>query len=183
MAMTVQMRSESAVTERDQDAFGGSSIENGVTMIPFDLRQHDFQQELGTPARLYWRKESYHVAVHALSTFHNPLTYRVILAQGFYLDAQHQRRSCTPESQGVSTSQHMSHSVIRWACSLAVVCGVSLRHSALLFAALFWIPMTKSSLKRWLDAISAHLPPPRRGCSTGWRSPQPPRVTLTATTR
>jgi len=40
------------------------------------------------------------------------------------------------------------------------VCGVSLRHLALLFAALFLIPMTKSSMKRWIDAIGAHLPTP-----------------------
>ena len=183
MAITVQMRFESAVTEIYQDAFVGSSIEKGVTMSTFDLCQHDFQQELGTQARLYWRKESYHVDVHELSTFHNPITYRFILAQGFYLDAQNQRRSFTPEIQGVSTSQHMSHSVIRLACYLAVVCGVSLRHIALLFSALFLIPITKSSLKRWIDAIGAHLPPPRRCCSTCWRSPQPPNVTLTATTR
>jgi hypothetical protein len=160
MAITVQMRFESAVTEIYKDAFVGSSIENGVTMITFDLRQHDFQQELGTQARLYWRKESYHVDVHELSTFHNPITYRFILAQGFDLDAQNQRRSFTPESQGVSTSQHMSHSVIRLACYLAVVCGVSLRHIALLFSALFLIPITKSSIKRWIDAIGAHLPTP-----------------------
>src|SRR4029434_10493507 len=78
----------------------------------------------------------------------------------FYLDAQNQRRSFTPELQGVSTSQHMSHSVIRLACYLAVVCGVSLRHIALLFSALFLIPITKSSIKRWIDAIGAHLPTP-----------------------
>ena len=160
MAITVQMRFESAVTERYQDAFVGSSIENGMTMSTFDLRQHDFQQELGTQARLYWRKESYHVDVHELSTFHNPITYRFILAQGFYLDAQNQRRSFTPEIKGVSTSQHMSHSVIRLACYLAVVCGVSLRHIALLFSALFLMPITKSSIKRWIDAIGAHLPTP-----------------------
>src|SRR5207248_11407471 len=39
-------------------------------------------------------------------------------------------------------------------------CGVSLRHIALLFSALFLLPMTKSSIKRWIDAIGAHLPAP-----------------------
>ena len=58
MAITVQMQFESAVTEMYQDAFVGSSIENGVTIITFDLRQHDFQQELGTQARLWWRQAS-----------------------------------------------------------------------------------------------------------------------------
>ena len=160
MAVTVQMQFTSAVTEMYQDAFVGSSMENGTTIITFDLRQHDFQEELGPQTRLCWRKEAYHVDVHELSTFHNPITYRFIIAQGAYLDAQHRRRYFTPEIKGVSTSQHMSHSVIRLACYLAVVCGVSLRHIALLFAALFLIPITKSAIKRWIAAIGTHLPPP-----------------------
>src|SRR5919108_529714 len=160
MAVTVQMQFESAVTEMYQDAFVGSSIENGATIITFDLRQHDFQQELGATTTLAWRKESYHVDIHELSTFHNPIKYRFILAQGSYLDAQNQRRYFTPAIQGVSTAQHMSHSIIRLACYLAVVCGVSLRHVAVLFAALFLIPITKSSIKRWIDDIGSNLPPP-----------------------
>ena len=47
MAVTVQMQFESAVTEMYQNAFVGSSIENGATIIQFDLRQVDFQRELG----------------------------------------------------------------------------------------------------------------------------------------
>jgi hypothetical protein len=160
MAVTVQMQFESAVTEMYQDAFVGSAIENGTTIIMFDLRKHDFHQELGTQATLCWRKEAYHVNVHELSTFHNPIQYRFILAQGSYLDGQNQRVYFTPAIKGISTSQHMSHSVIRLACYLAVVCGVSLRHIALLFAALFLIPITKSSIKRWIDAIGSHLPTP-----------------------
>src|SRR5215471_16894710 len=106
MAITVQVQFESAVTEMYQDAFVGSSIENGVTLITFDLRQHDFQQELGTKATLCWRKESYHSDVHELSTFHNPMTYRFIVAQGSYLNDNDQRMYFTPTIKGVSTSQH-----------------------------------------------------------------------------
>src|SRR2546427_3644516 len=162
MAITVQMQFTSAVTEIYQDAFVGSSIENGTTVIQFDLRKHDFQQELGTKATLCWRKESYHVDVHELSTFHNPMTYRFIVAQGSYVNDKDQRMYFTPTIKGVSTSQHMSHSVIRLACYLAVVCGVSLRHIALLFSALFLIPITKSSIKRWIDDIGSHLPTPEQ---------------------
>ena len=128
MAVTVQRQFESAVTEMYQDAFVGSSIENGATIIKFDLRQRDFQQELGATATLYWRKEAYHVDIHELSTFHNPIKYRFILAQGYYLDDQNQRMYFTPAIKGVSTAQPMRHSIIRLACYLAVVCGVSLRH-------------------------------------------------------
>jgi hypothetical protein len=96
--------------------------------------------------------------MHALSTFQKPIQYRFILAHGSSLDTQNQRLYFTPDIKGVSTAQHMSHSVIRVACSLAVVCGVSLRHMALIFASLFLIPLTKSSIKRWLDDIGAHVP-------------------------
>src|SRR5438309_4787181 len=160
MAVTVQMQFTSAVTELYQDAFVGSAMENGTTIIQFDLRQHDFHDELGTPATICWRKESYHVDVHELSTFHNPMTYRFIVAQGSYVNDKDQRMYFTPTIKGVSTSQHMSHSVIRLACYLAVVCGVSLRHIALLFSVLFLIPITKSSMKRWIDDIGVHLPTP-----------------------
>jgi hypothetical protein len=160
MAVTVQMQFESVVTEIYQDAFVGSSIENGTTVIQFDLRRHNFHQELGTPATLCWRKDSYHVDVHELSTFHNPILYRFILAQGSYLNDKKERIYFTPAIKGVSTSQHMSHSVIRLSCYLAVVCGVSLRHVAVLFAALFLIPITKSSIKRWIDDIGSNLPTP-----------------------
>ncbi|HZM24513.1 MAG TPA: hypothetical protein VFC02_22390 [Anaerolineales bacterium] len=84
MAVTVQMLFTSAVTEMYQDAFVGSVIENGTTIIQFDLRQHNFHYELGTQAKICWRKASYHVDVQELSTFHNPMTYRFIVAQGSY---------------------------------------------------------------------------------------------------
>jgi hypothetical protein len=158
MAVTVQTQFESVVTEMYEEAFVGSSIENGTTVIKFDLRKLNFQRESGITSTIYWRKESYHVDVHELSTFHNPMKYRFILAQGSYLDEDGQRIYFTPELKGVSTSQHMSHSIIRLSCYLAVVCGVSLRQIALNFSFLFLISISKSSIKRWIDTIGSNLP-------------------------
>jgi hypothetical protein len=158
MAVTVQVQFESVVTEMYQDAFVGSSIENGVTLITFDLRKLDFQRELGTQSTICWRKDTYHVDVHEFSTFHHPIQYRFILAQGYYQDDDHQRIYFTPEIKGVSTSQHMSHSIVRLSCYLAVVCGISLRQIALIFSSLFLIPISKSSIKRWIDDIGSNLP-------------------------
>ena len=158
MAVTVQMQFASVITEMYEDAFVGSSIENGATVITFDLRKHDFQHELGTTSTITWRKDIYHVDVHELSTFHNPIQYRFIVAQGYYQGDDHQRVYFTPAIKGVSTSQHMSHSIIRLSCYLAVVCGVSLRQIALIFSSLFLIPITKSSIKRWIDEIGSNLP-------------------------
>ncbi len=160
MAVIVQRQCASAVTEMSQEAFVGSASENGTTSIQCDLRKHDLQQALGTKATRCWRKASSHVDVYELSTCHHPLPSRFILAQGSSLDGQHQRRDFTPEIQGVSTSQPLSTSVIRLACSLAVVCGVSLRHIALLFSTLCLLPTTSSSIKRWLDDLGSQWPPP-----------------------
>src|SRR5262245_52499032 len=63
MAVTVQMQFASVITELYQDAFVGSSIENGATIIQFDLRKHDFQRELGTTSPICWRKDPYHVYI------------------------------------------------------------------------------------------------------------------------
>jgi hypothetical protein len=57
----------------DQDAFVGSSIEHGATIITFALRQLDLQQALGATSPVCWRRASYHVAIHALSTCYNPI--------------------------------------------------------------------------------------------------------------
>jgi hypothetical protein len=160
MAVTVQRQFASAVTEMYQNAFVGSSIENGATIIPFDLRKLDFQRELGTTSTTCWRQDLYHADMHELSTFHNPIKYRFIVAQGSSLNDENQRISFTPDIKGVSTSQPMSQSIIRLSCSLAVVCGVSLRPMALLLSSLFLISITKSSITRWIDDIGSHLPSP-----------------------
>src|SRR2546427_4116112 len=158
--VTVQLQVPSAVTEMSQDALVGASMANGAPMSMVDLRQHDLHREVGTQATLPWRTEASHVAVPALSTCHQPIPYRYLCTQGSYVAAQPQRRSFTPERQGVSPSQHVSPRVGRLACSLAVVCGVSLRQSALLCAALWLLPTTQSALTRWREAMGAPGPTP-----------------------
>ncbi len=158
MAVTVQRQCASVVTERAQDACVGSSIENGATILPFDLRQRDCQRALGATSPVWWRQEPSHVAMQARSTCHHPIQYRVIVAQGSEGNDKNQRMSCTPASQGVSTSQQMSKSMLRLSCDLAVVGGVRLRQIALLFASLCFMPMTKSAIKRWMADSGSPLP-------------------------
>ena len=158
--MTVQRQCTSAVTELSQDALVGSALETGTTIIQCALRQHDLHAAWGTAATLCGRKASDPVDVHAWSTFHHPLTSRCLVAQGSSGNDQDQRLDCTPTITGVSTSQPRSHSVSRVACSRAVVCGVSLRHRALRFAALCWMPLTTSSIQRGMDAMGPPWPTP-----------------------
>ena len=100
MAVTVQMQFESVVTAVYEDAFVGSSIENGTTIIQFDLRKLDFQRALETPSTICWRKEPYAVEIHELSTFYNPIKYRFIVAQGSYLQRPASAGVLHPGHQG-----------------------------------------------------------------------------------
>ena len=67
-AVTGQRPWASVVTERSQDAFVGSSLANGATMMPFALRTRDVPRVVGTTAPLWWRQESSQGDRHARST-------------------------------------------------------------------------------------------------------------------
>jgi hypothetical protein len=73
-----------AVTEMSEEAFVGSAIENGTTMIIFALRKLNFQHKLGTTSAICWRKDFYHIDIHELSTFYNPISppYTFFLLNG-----------------------------------------------------------------------------------------------------
>jgi len=157
MTITIQTEFSSAVAEAHKDIFTISHIENGNTIIEFDMRKRDYRKEFGISSEIFW-KESYKVDVHEFSTFHSPIIYRFISAQGYYFDEQGERKFFTPQIAEVSTQQHMSRNVIRVCCFLAVICGVSLRNIAAIFKYLFCIPVTKSTIKRWIDEIGGNLP-------------------------
>lgn len=158
MAVTIKAQFNSAVVEANEDVFIGSYIEGKNTIIEFDMRKRDYQKEFGTASNIYWNKNSYNIDIHEFSTFHSPIIYRFVLAQGYYFDDQNNRLYFTPKIAEVSTHRHMSRSVIRLCCFLAVICGVSLRNIALIFRVLFQIPVTKSTIKRWIDEIGDNLP-------------------------
>jgi len=121
------------------------------------MRKRDYRKEFGINSEIF-RKESYKADVHEFSTFHRPIVYRFVSAQGYYLDEQGNRKFFTPETAEVSAQQHMSKNIIRVCCFLAVICGVSLRNTATIFNCLFCIPATKSGIKRWIDEIGGNLP-------------------------
>lgn len=158
MGISIQVHFDSAVVKANEDVFSGSYIENNNTIIEFDMRKRDYQKQFGATSEIYWSENSYQVDVHEFSTFHNPVIYRFVLAQGYYFDDRNSRIYFTPEIAEVSTHQHMSRNIIRLSCFLAVICGVSLRNIAVIFSVLFCIPVTKSTIKRWIDEIGKNLP-------------------------
>ncbi len=153
MPIKIQTQFDSAVVQANQDVFTKSYIEGRNTIIEFDLRKRDYQAELDIKSSISWSSNNYTVDAHEFSTFQNPIQYRFILAQGYYRDDNNKRIYFTPKIPELSTQKHVSLSAIRLSCFLAVVCGVTLRNVALIFSVLFHIPVTKSSIKRWIDEI------------------------------
>ena len=157
MSVTIETRFESAVTETNKDAYTGSYIEKKKTVIEFDMRKKDWGKILKTDSEINWYKKTYTVDVHEFSTFHSPIIYRFVMSRGYYFRTDGSREYFTPEPSEVSTHHHMSRNIIRLACFLTVICGVTLRNIALIYSALFQVPVTKSCIKRWIDEIGSGL--------------------------
>lgn len=157
MSVIIQTCFESAVTEANKDTFVGSYIEEKKTIIEFDMRKRDWKKVLEADSEIYWSGKTYTVDVHEFSTFHCPVIYRFIMARGYYIKADGNREYFTPEPSEVSTHHHMSKNIIRVACFLAVICGVTLRNISAIFTALFQVPVTKSSISRWINEIGSEL--------------------------
>jgi polyhydroxyalkanoate synthesis regulator phasin len=158
MPITIKAEFESAVTQTNIDIFTKSYTENGKSIIEFDTRKRNFKKKLGTKSNISWDSGTYTVDIKELSTLYCPIIYRFIMAKGSYYNSNGERIFFTPELDEVSTSQHVSKSLVRLSCYLAVSCGVTLRNIAALFTAIFLVEITKSSIKRWIDEIGENLP-------------------------
>jgi hypothetical protein len=158
MAIIIQSEFDSAVLEANKDTYTRTYIGDRKTIIEFDMRKRDYSKKFGIKTEIFWSVNRYYIDIHEFSTFHNPIIYRFIVAQGYYSDGNSHRVFFTPEPSDVSTHYHMSLNILRLSCFLGVICGVSLRNIADIFRVLFEIPITKSSIKRWIDEIGGNLP-------------------------
>jgi hypothetical protein len=158
MPFVIKVEFESSVTNAYGDVFIKSYIENKTTIIEFDLRNRNYRKELNAKSNVKWDGVPYSVDISELSTMHCPIKYRFIIAQGNYYNTEGERKFFTPTLEEVSTSQHVSKSVIRLCAYLAVICGVSLRNISAILQYLFLINITKSTVKRWIDDLGENLP-------------------------
>lgn len=158
MAIKIVTEFESSVSNNNADIFSRSYIENKATIIEFDTRKRNYKKVLNIRSNITWDKEVYTIDIRELSTYLNQVIYRFVTCKGNYRDANNNRVFFTPEIKEVSTSQHVSKNILWLSCYLAVVCGVSLRNIAHLFTHLFLVPVTKSSIERWISQIGDSLP-------------------------
>ena len=154
----IQTHFDSEVVNAHQDTFTHSYIEDQTTILEFDMRKRDYDNKLGIKTKVYWSTKTYPININEFSTFHMPIIYRFIVAQGHYMDHNKKRIYFTPTIDEVSAHQHVTNNVIHLSCYLSVICGVTLRNIATLFSVLFQIPTSKSSIKRWIDDVGDNLP-------------------------
>lgn len=158
MAIKIVTEFESSVTNENEDIYSKSYIENKATIIEFDTRKRNYKKVFNIRSNISWDKEVYTIDIREISTYLNQVVYRFIFSKGYYRDQNNKRIFFTPEINEISTSQHVSKSVIWLSCYLAVICGVSLRNIAHLFTHLFLVSVTKSSIDRWISQIGENLP-------------------------
>jgi len=158
MAIIIQSESDSAVSEANKDTYTRTYIVGKKTITESDMRKRDYRKKFGIKAEICRSVNSYYIDIHEFSTFHNPVIYRFIVAQGYYSDEDNNRIFFTPEPSDVPTHHHMSMNVLRLSCFSGVICGVSLRNIADIFSFLSEIPITESSVKRRTDEIGGNLP-------------------------
>lgn len=158
MGIIIKSGSDSAVSEADRDVYTETYIEDKATIIESDMRNRDYRKKFGIKSEIFWSCNTYYVDIHEFSTFHNPVIYRFVTAQGYYPDENSHRIFFIPEPSDVPTHHHMSLNILRLSCFSAVICGVSLRNIAQIFTILFKIPITESSIKRRIDEIGSNLP-------------------------
>ena len=112
MSIIIKTEFDSAVLELNKDIFSRSYIESGTSIIEFDSRKRSYKNFLDKESKIKWDKKTYTIDIKELSTFQNPIGYRFIMARGSYLNSEGKRINFTPDLDGVSTSQHVSKSLL-----------------------------------------------------------------------
>ncbi|WP_459918274.1 hypothetical protein, partial [Desulfocicer niacini] len=91
-----------------------------------DMRKRDWQEAMQTNSKISWYSKTFKVDIYEFSTFHCPIVYRFTMVRGYFTQSDGSREYFTTEPSEVSTHHHMSKNIIRLACFLAVICGVTL---------------------------------------------------------
>lgn len=159
MALQVMVPISTEVIEQNPDCQIAGVYEGGRVVITIDTRPQNHHQRLGVGSKtvLHWGLEHEYEA-QELSGLAWPICYRVLVRDGYYLDAQGQRVHFTTQARGLDSRRKVSTVVMRAAVMLVVIAGAGVRKSAWLLAQLFQVVVSKSALQRWVEEVAARLP-------------------------
>ncbi len=159
MSIYVNAPISTEVIESNPDCKISGEYENGSLVITIDTQEQNHHQRLGigTKTKLHWGKENTY-EVQELSTLLCPITYRVIVREGYYLDEEGNRVHFTTQATGLDPRRKVSNVLMRASVLLLVIAGIGYRRASWLLSILFHVDVSKSSLQRWVGEVAANLP-------------------------
>lgn len=138
--------------------FGGAK--EGVT-VWMDVRRGRWREQMSLPrnTQIHWA-DVRTVDIKELSSLSFPIRYRLTYGDGWYLNADGERKyfSLQRHLKGIDLDRQCTVVAIRAAVLLAVMAGVGLRCVSWLMSVLFYFEVSKSSLERWVKECAAQLP-------------------------
>jgi hypothetical protein len=161
--LQVSIPIETEAIERNRKAVTGATYLKGKGLaIDLDLQRLNWRKKLGLPkgTDIHWDSLRGTV-VQELSSFLQPIFYRITFGDGWYCDPKTGARTYFGVSDrlpGIDLRRGVTTTTMRAAVLLAVMSGVGLRAVCWLLQVLFHVEVSKSSLQRWIEETAAHLP-------------------------
>jgi hypothetical protein len=159
MSVSVTVPITTEVIKLNPDCQISGAYEEGCLVLTIDTREQNHHERLGlgTKVPLYWGKE-YSFEAQELSALLWPICYRVLVREGYYLDAEGQRVHFTTAATGIDARRKVSAVLMRAAVLLLVIAGMGYRRVAWLLEVLFHVQTSKSALQRWVGEVASTVP-------------------------
>ena len=160
--ITVEIPVETEVLDLNEDLFKKAVLEKDKGVVIYlDARERDWFTSLGLPkgSRVRFVRPTT-VDIKELSSFMCPITYRVTIAEAYWLDGKGNRHDfgLGEHLGGIDLKRGVTTVTLRAAVLLAVLACVGLRSVVWLMKELFHVELSKSALNRWIGEAAAHLP-------------------------
>lgn len=130
-------------------------------VIEMDVRRAKWRKILNLhhSTQIHWA-DVRTVDIQELSSFWNPIVYRLTHGDGWYRDKSGKRQyfPLQPYLTGIDLKRQCTTVALRAGILLAVMAGIGLRGVCWLMDMLFHFKITKSSLDRWVKECAAQLP-------------------------
>lgn len=160
--VTVEIEVDTEVLRLNEDIYYKASYDRDLGLILYlDVRKRDWMKLLELPKGSRVRFSRVHtVNIKELSSFLKPITYRLTIGEGYWIDPQGTRHNFGLNGYlpGIDLKRGVSIVTLRAAVMLAVLACVGVRSVSFLMRELFHVEVDKSSLDRWLTEAVNHLP-------------------------
>jgi hypothetical protein len=160
--ITVEIELETEVLRLNEDLYKKATYEqDGGLVLHLDVRKRNWKKVLELPNGSRVRFSRVHtVDIKELSSFLKPITYRVTVAEPYWIEPDGSRHDFGIDQHlpGIDLKRGVTTVTLRAAVLLSVLSCVGLRSVVWLMRELFHVEVSKSALGRWLEEAASHVP-------------------------